>query len=158
MTAGPIDLKSIAKQHAKFIKTADRAVDVTLQDAGEFAQDHVKQYSKFKRRKNSPRSLKDATKWKLKPRRRKNKTQLLLSSRKRYAGFIEFGTRPHIIRPRRAKALRFMVGLQEVFARLVHHPGTRPYKFLYRATSASYRWMSPKLTKRLQRVAARKYR
>ncbi|MDH6489676.1 hypothetical protein [Streptomyces sp. SAI-127] len=50
------------------------------------------------------------------------------------------GTRPHIIRPRRAKgrnnrpaALRFEVGGDVVFAKLVRHPGTRPNPFLQRA-------------------------
>uniref|UniRef100_UPI002F914EF7 hypothetical protein n=1 Tax=Streptomyces longwoodensis TaxID=68231 RepID=UPI002F914EF7 len=32
------------------------------------------------------------------------------------------GTRPHLIRPRRAKALRFEVGGEVVFTRLVRHP------------------------------------
>ncbi|MFJ7090347.1 hypothetical protein ACIQWL_08780 [Streptomyces mirabilis] len=43
------------------------------------------------------------------------------------------GTRPHLIRPRRAKALRFEVGAQVVFATLVRHPGTRANDFLGRA-------------------------
>ncbi|MEU7093033.1 hypothetical protein [Kitasatospora aureofaciens] len=47
--------------------------------------------------------------------------------------FVLDGTRPHIIRPRRAKALRFEIGARVVFARLVHHPGTRPNNFLVRA-------------------------
>lgn len=42
-----------------------------------------------------------------------------------YAGYVEFGTAPHEIRPRSAKALRFTIGSQVVFARVVHHPGTR---------------------------------
>lgn len=36
------------------------------------------------------------------------------------------GTRPHIIRPVRARALRFMIGGRVVFAKLVHHPGNAP--------------------------------
>ncbi|WP_234467785.1 hypothetical protein [Streptomyces sp. MBT62] len=43
------------------------------------------------------------------------------------------GTRPHIIRPRRARALRFEVGGEVVFAGKVRHPGTRPNDFLARA-------------------------
>jgi hypothetical protein len=43
------------------------------------------------------------------------------------------GTRPHIIRPRRAKALHFFVEGREVFTTLVRHPGTRPNNFLLRA-------------------------
>lgn len=47
--------------------------------------------------------------------------------------FVLKGTRPHLIRPRRAKALRFDVGGTTVFAKLVHHPGTRPNDFMARA-------------------------
>lgn len=50
-----------------------------------------------------------------------------------YAPMVNDGTRPHIIRPKRAKALRFNVGGKVVFARVVHHPGTRARPFLDRA-------------------------
>lgn len=40
------------------------------------------------------------------------------------------GTRPHIIRPRNAKVLRFKVGGKVVYASLVRHPGTKPNRFL----------------------------
>jgi hypothetical protein len=43
------------------------------------------------------------------------------------------GTRPHLIRPRNRKALRFEVGGSVVFAKLVRHPGTRANDFLGRA-------------------------
>ena len=61
----------------------------------------------------------------------------------RYAGFVEFGTRAHEITPRARKALRWAatsagrrlsgaprVGASVVFAKRVHHPGTKPYPFL----------------------------
>ena len=64
----------------------------------------------------------------------------------------EEGTRPHIIRPKRAKALRFqkgrympktnpggkfrgpgkVIGGKTVFAKQVHHPGTKPRHFTRR--------------------------
>ena len=47
--------------------------------------------------------------------------------------YVLDGTRPHIIRPRRARALRFDLGGRTVFAAVVHHPGTRPNNFLLRA-------------------------
>lgn len=59
------------------------------------------------------------------------------------AVYLEHGTRPHIIRPRRGKALRFAVGSANrrltgtprngapvVFARFVRHPGTKAQPFL----------------------------
>lgn len=47
-----------------------------------------------------------------------------------YAAFVNDGTRPHIIRPRRAQALRFRIGGRIVYAKVVHHPGTRARPFL----------------------------
>ena len=51
-----------------------------------------------------------------------------------YAPYVNNGTRPHVIRPRRAGGtLRFRVGGMTVYAREVHHPGTSPRPFLDRA-------------------------
>jgi HK97 gp10 family phage protein len=47
-----------------------------------------------------------------------------------YAGFVNNGTRPHIIRAVNAKALRFFVGGSAVFAKYVNHPGTKPTLFM----------------------------
>ncbi|MET9458350.1 hypothetical protein ABZY05_25260 [Streptomyces canus] len=47
--------------------------------------------------------------------------------------FVLDGTRPHIIRPRRARALRFEVDGRVVFSAFVRHPGTRPNNFMARA-------------------------
>ncbi|WP_457567889.1 HK97 gp10 family phage protein [Desulfurobacterium sp.] len=46
-----------------------------------------------------------------------------------YAPFVEFGTRPHLIRPRRRKSLRWATEEGYIFAKLVRHPGSRPYPF-----------------------------
>lgn len=53
-----------------------------------------------------------------------------------YADMVHDGTRPHIIRPKNAKALRFRVGGRTVFAKVVRHPGTRARPFLDRAIAA----------------------
>ncbi|QNL30149.1 tail assembly chaperone [Gordonia phage Mariokart] len=50
-----------------------------------------------------------------------------------YAAAVEKGTRPHVIRARNADALHFKVGGRDIFAREVHHPGTRPRPFLQNA-------------------------
>jgi hypothetical protein len=53
-----------------------------------------------------------------------------------YGAYIEYGTKAHDIRPKRAKALRFMVGHHAivggeiVFAKRVRHPGTDPMPFM----------------------------
>jgi hypothetical protein len=70
----------------------------------------------------------------------------------RYAGYVEFGTRPHEITPRAKKALRFAAtaagrrltgtprkGAAVVFAKRVHHPGTRPHPFMRPAAEKAIR-------------------
>jgi hypothetical protein len=47
-----------------------------------------------------------------------------------YGKMLEDGTKPHDIRPVRAKALRFSVGGDIRFAKVVHHPGTKPMPFM----------------------------
>lgn len=50
-----------------------------------------------------------------------------------YAPMVNDGTRPHLIRPKTKQALKFQVGGRTVFAKVVHHPGTRANPFLDRA-------------------------
>jgi hypothetical protein len=47
--------------------------------------------------------------------------------------YVLHGTKPHVIRPRARKMLRFEVGGRTVFARVVHHPGTKANNFLLAA-------------------------
>lgn len=46
-----------------------------------------------------------------------------------YWPFVYYGTKPHIIRPKRAKVLHW----DNVFAAYVRHPGTKPNKWMDRA-------------------------
>lgn len=76
--------------------------------------------------------------WTLRP-------QFTVSTNVDYAEMVHDGTRPHIIRPKRAHtlrrsargvvkpALRFEINGRIVYARVVHHPGTRARPFLDRA-------------------------
>lgn len=56
-----------------------------------------------------------------------------------HAKFVHGGTKPHVIRARKAKALAFKFGIGgghpgiTVFARSVNHPGTEPEPFLTEA-------------------------
>jgi len=56
-----------------------------------------------------------------------------------YAPYVEFGTRPHIIRPRRARALRFEVEGRTVFAMYARHPGFRGRFFVRESLEAVMR-------------------
>jgi len=69
--------------------------------------------------------------------------RVVIAARKDYAPDVEFGTKAHVIRPRRRRALRFAVtsagrrlsgsprrGASVVFARRVKHPGTRAQPYM----------------------------
>ena len=70
-----------------------------------------------------------------------SKDHATVEARTPYAATVELGSKPHIIRPRKAKVLawggtRRLSGTlaagskPTIFARLVHHPGTKPYPYL----------------------------
>jgi len=49
-----------------------------------------------------------------------------------YAPYVEYGTRPHVIRPKPGrKALKIPVPGGYVLRRKVNHPGSRPYPFFF---------------------------
>lgn len=54
----------------------------------------------------------------------------LIGSENRIALLHHNGAKPHIITPKRARVLRFSSKGRIVYARLVHHPGTRPNRYL----------------------------
>lgn len=54
-----------------------------------------------------------------------------------YAGYVEFGTKPHIIRPKKqGGVLVFNVNGMKVVTRLVHHPGTKAQPYVQPAFEA----------------------
>jgi len=53
-----------------------------------------------------------------------------------HAPFVHWGTKPHEIRPRNRKALRWAAGNGFVFAKVVHHPGYKGDPYLVRARTA----------------------
>jgi hypothetical protein len=63
--------------------------------------------------------------------------QGVINSRHPASLYVLGGTRPHVIRPVRARALKFDVGGRTVFAKVVMHPGTQPNRFLQEALRAA---------------------
>lgn len=50
-----------------------------------------------------------------------------------YSADLEYGTKPHVIEPKTAKALHFKSDGQDVFAKRVNHPGTKPLAIMRNA-------------------------
>lgn len=57
-------------------------------------------------------------------------TSYEVSANTPYAGYVIYGTRPHIIRVKTAKVL---TDGKNFFGPVVHHPGTKPNNFLQKA-------------------------
>lgn len=72
-----------------------------------------------------------------------------------YARFVEEGTRPHVIEPRRKKALAFRGRGGRIVRRRVMHPGTRGVFFMRRGWEASQPHIRRRYANALQRVARR---
>lgn len=60
-----------------------------------------------------------------------------------HAVFVMFGTKPHLIKPKTKKTLRWASGGKFHFAKVVHHPGTKPDDWLKRAAA-----MAPQIFER----------
>ena len=69
-----------------------------------------------------------------------------------YAPYVEFGTAPHIIEPKNGKAL-FWPGAEHP-VRIVHHPGTKPNRFMERIVAASQDEINEMFGTALQQITA----
>lgn len=69
-----------------------------------------------------------------------------------YLPYVVYGTRPHMIYPRVAQALRWIdeESGEERFAKYVHHPGTRPNPFIWQ-TEDAVRSRAPLIAQRVFR-------
>jgi hypothetical protein len=48
-----------------------------------------------------------------------------------YAKYVELGTKPHAILPKRRKALKIPTPEGYIFRKKVNHPGSKPYPFFF---------------------------
>jgi len=97
--------------------------------------------------------------------RRNTKAQLLVladgrkvrvSNKLDYASYLEFGTDPHVIRAKKAKALRFMYPQfsgNYVYRKQVMHPGTKAYKWLWTGVHHSYIFLRVRLLNDMRDLA-----
>lgn len=82
----------------------------------------------------------------VKSQRRIDGIALIVGIRVVQAATTEFGARPHIIRPRKAKALRFIGrGGKVVFASIVHHPGNKPMPWIFPSLRNFDKWAQQEL-------------
>ena len=104
-------------------------------------------YEKARKRGSTHGSLGDAVKFRIK-KSPKSAGKVFLSDRGKlvdwrgqkwnYGFFVHFGTKPHVIKPKNKKALRWVGGDNFIFAKKVNHPGYKGDPFLYIAAKESF--------------------
>ena len=67
--------------------------------------------------------------WSIKVRPASNGIGLIIRMLE-YGKYVEFGTPPHVIKPKDKQALKFKSGKKIIFSKKVNHPGTRPNPFI----------------------------
>lgn len=115
-----IDSSALRKKFEQAERTLDASIEKVLVDVANVARKLATQ--KFQSRTGKlARSIR-AT--------RVKSNEYRLEATAPYAGYVEHGTKPHIITPRNGSFLRFVVGGKVVYARRVRHPGTKPTHFM----------------------------
>lgn len=151
MTAPFLDVADLKRQHAAFVRSHTIAVNVSAEEAASVAQGVAIKKAGFQKRTGK-------THKKTKPRviRRGGKTLIIgVKNTAKHAAVLEKGSKAHVIRARRRKALRFMAGGKLVFRKAVNHPGTKPYRFLSRGRDAGSAAFAKQMTARMRRIASR---
>jgi len=84
--------------------------------------------------------------------------RLKIFTKKKHASYLNDGTKPHVIRPRRKKALRFVTGGGEVrFAKKVNHPGNKATHWFDNAIEKAITESKDELRASLEKIGNAKY-
>lgn len=145
-----VNLRDLHRAHERVLARTDTALAEAQVEAGQHAVEHVRHFPGFKPRTGN---LQKRTGYRTV--RTSNGRLLTVFNGARYAGPIDKGSPPHIIRARRGRALKFVVGGRVVFRRQVNHPGNRPYRFLQRATLAAGSLFERTMVAKMSAVARR---
>ena len=127
------DLAAIKRAHRQLMADTEQAVNQAMRSAAPEARKHVRNKAGFTHQSGATLNATDARVIRL-----RGGGKIIVSNTDRKARWLEHGTRAHVIRPRRARYLRFYWRKFEriVYFKSVRHPGTRAYRFLYLATHA----------------------
>lgn len=71
--------------------------------------------------------------------------RVLVGPSAKHAPYVEFGTSPHVIKPRNKKALAFKSGGRTIVVKQVNHPGTKAQPFVRPAYDAWKESLGPKV-------------
>jgi len=144
------DLAQIRQVHQTFASQHALMVQEQLEFTGQYAVDQVVQRPRFK-----PHTGKLGRSTEYRVLRASNGKIVRIRNTAKYARFVDEGTKPHVIRARRRKALRFQYQGRIFYRRSVNHPGGRATQFLLRATGAAFVDLERRLESSMTRVAKR---
>lgn len=151
MIAGPINVPRLHAQHQNAIRQFFAAINHASHEAAQDTEDFVRSHKPgFK-----PRTGRTQASVRARVVRLRGGAKIRVFSNNKIARFMDLGTRPHEILPRRASRLVFKWRGQWVSAKRVQHPGTMPYRFMWRATRHGHRMHGHYLVARLNAVAAK---
>ncbi len=145
-----IDARSLRAAHSRFLAAHRAIVSGELRIAAATGVAEVHRNPGFKRRTGATQA---ATRGKVV--RTRSGGIVRLRNPKPHAHALDKGARPHVIRARRGKALRFVKNGQLVFRRSVQHPGNKPYRFLSRARDAASTSFHRGMSRRMAEIARR---
>jgi len=111
------NIQDIARVFQRLIQTYHQAINLTLDQLGRIGVEQARKRL-MERRSIRTGRLYRSIKYDVDPPR------VIIGTDVEYAPYVEYGTRPHIIRPHRARALRFEIEGREIYAAVVHHPGS----------------------------------
>lgn len=69
-----------------------------------------------------------------------------------YASCVHFGTKPHVIKPKNRKFLRWASGDKFIFAKKVNHPGYKGDAFFYNALNENLKEFKKWVDRELDRI------
>lgn len=147
---GPVDIDAIRRGHKALAAQIRVASTTAAFDAGQFAVDYaINKSNEFKR--NSPSPTREATRYTVKTSRRG--AVLRVFNNQKVAKFLEGGTKPHRILPRKKRFLKFQGSSGVVFSRGVNHPGTRATHWFANLANQTFEHMEAGIKRSLLRVA-----
>lgn len=142
-----VDLSGFNQVAARTVETLQFGVRDAVRGAAQEGADEAKAVGRFKDRTGKLRAGIVAEF----VRSSENSARWDIISKARYSRFVNDGTKPHVIVPVNAVALRFVVNGTVVFARKVNHPGSPAFNFMtpayYKAERSLYRHLGDTVLK-----------
>lgn len=129
MFTATVDLSSFRRVAAKSVERLQTGVRDAVRNAAQEGAEEARTVGRFKDRTGKLRAGIVAEF----VRSSENSARWDIVSTAKYSKFVESGTRPYVIVPVRATALRFVINGQVIFAKKVRHPGSAARSFMSQA-------------------------